>query len=160
MKIAERANVEHLHAFRLGVHLRQIAEQHGTEAEALVRCRFATLAHLTQRLMGRLHVIGARGVGKGGQPMQRSHTASFAKGFVPPAECGEQVVVGRDYGVGCGGQLVEVEVVMLRVAEVEHTVGRPSGDDAEGIHSASLTQCKVGIEAVGGIVRRSQRLDA
>ena len=49
---------------------------------------------------------------------------------------------------------------MLRVAEVEHTVWRPSGDDAEGIHSASLTQCKVGIEAVGGIVRRSQRLDA
>ena len=110
--------------------------------------------------MGRLHVIGARGVGEGGQPMQRGHTASFAKGFVSPAECGEQVVVGRDYGVGCGGQLVEVEVVMLRVAEIEHTVGRPSGDDAESIHSASLTQRKVGIEAVGGIVRRSQRLNA
>ena len=110
--------------------------------------------------MGRLHVISARGVGEGGQPMQRGHTASFAKGFVPPAECGEQVVVGRDYSIGCGGQLVEVEVVMLRVAEVEHTVGRPSGDDAEGVRSASFTQRKVSIEAVGGIVRRSQRFDA
>ena len=60
MKIAERTNVEHLYTSRLGVHLRQIAEQHGTEAEALVRCRFATLAHLTQRLMGRLREAGVQ----------------------------------------------------------------------------------------------------